>query len=134
MSIVDWSSDYSINNSIIDSQHQRLFDIVNNLHLALLDHDKRHDAVSVALDELFDFSKTHFAEEERQMEAANFPGLGEHRDAHAALRQKILEFQDHLSKEEPVSLGADLLGFLISTWLFSHVLGIDKKFAHYLKH
>ena len=133
MSIIDWSPAYTVNNAALDAQHQEIFSIINELHSSLLSHDKRQDAFAVAIRELLEHARMHFADEERQMLAVNYPDLREHQAAHAELIRKALEIEKR-PKETSESIGPELLGFLIIEWVVMHMLVDDKKFAPYLKH
>lgn len=131
MSFVDWSASYSVHNSTLDQQHQKMFSIINELHDAMF-AKKGREIISTTIGELIAYCNTHFAEEERQMALHHFPGLVEHQAVHEELLRKVKEIERHYQQTHE-SMGSEVIGFLISDWLVKHILGMDKQYAHYLK-
>jgi hemerythrin-like metal-binding protein len=131
MSFVDWSAAYTVNHAGLDEQHQKLFNIINSLHEAMF-AKKGREAVATAIHELVDYTKTHFAEEERQMQAAGYPGLAEHKAVHTGLIRKVSEIEKKFNQSKD-AMGGEVIGFLVSDWLIKHILSMDKQYAPYLK-
>jgi hemerythrin len=77
-----------VNHLGIDSQHQRLVALVNDLYAAMAKGQGRA-AVTPVLTGLIDDTKTHFSYEEQQMERASYPLVGEHRGHHGRLLQDV---------------------------------------------
>ena len=75
----------------IDKEHEKLFGLINQtvklLNNELLD-DKYHQ-VSGVLEELRNYTDTHFANEEAYMAAINDPELERQKKQHMAFREKI---------------------------------------------
>jgi len=130
MSFVDWSASYTVNSAILDEQHQKLFKIINDLHEAVFSR-KGREFVSTTIRELVEYTKTHFAEEERQMEAHAFPGLREHKLAHRKLIGTVMEIEQRYNQGAG-AISGDVIGFLVSDWLLKHILNMDKQYAPYL--
>ena len=125
-----WSNEYSVGIPTIDEQHQELVNMLNRLFIAV---SKREGTKAVAgiLDALVDYTQTHFALEERLMEAAKYPDIAHHKLEH----KKLIEKLDHLSKkfmleEKPIYF--ELLSFL-RTWLREHIQDCDKKYSNNLR-
>jgi hemerythrin-like metal-binding protein len=131
MSFVDWSASYSVHDATLDQQHQKMFKIINNLHDAMF-AKKGREIISTTIRELIEYSRTHFAEEERQMAARHFPGLAEHQAAHQELLRVVTDIERRYQQTHE-SMAGDVIGFLISDWLVKHILGMDKQYAPYLK-
>jgi hemerythrin-like metal-binding protein len=131
MSFVDWSASYSVNNVALDEQHQKLFKIINDLHDAMFSK-KGREFVATTIRELVAYTRTHFAEEERQMEAHAYPGLAEHKAAHQQLIKTVTEIEQRFHQSKG-AMGGDVIGFLVSDWLIKHILSMDKQYAPYLK-
>lgn len=131
MSFVDWSASYSVHDSTLDQQHQKMFKIINELHDAMF-AKKGREIISTTIRELIEYARTHFAEEERQMAAHDFPGLAEHKAAHQALLKVVTDIERRYQQTHE-SVAGDVIGFLISDWLVKHILGMDKQYAPYLK-
>lgn len=131
MSFVDWSAAYTVNHAKLDEQHQKLFRIINELHDAMF-AKKGRAFVATTIRELVEYTRTHFAEEERQMEAQGYPGLAEHRAAHQQLLKTVTDIERRYQQTQE-SMGGEVIGFLVSDWLLKHILSMDKQYAPYMK-
>jgi hemerythrin len=121
-----WSPEYSVNINTIDAQHQELVNILNRLFVAVAKREGDKVIASI-LDALVDYTKTHFALEERLMQQAKYKDL----DAHKLEHRKLIEELDrlckkHLIDEKPIYF--EMLGFL-KTWLKDHIQGVDKRYS-----
>lgn len=72
-----WKDSYSVKVAALDNQHKKLFDLVNELHVAMSQgHGK--DVAGDVLRRLIDYTVHHFSAEETLMQKHNFPGLIAH--------------------------------------------------------
>ena len=129
MPIIQWNSNLSVGVPEIDKQHQRLIKLVNDMHDAM-HAGKGNDAAIVIVKELIAYTRTHFSYEERQLELAKYPELGNHKAEHAALIKKIDDFSTRIEKGQP-GISIQLSQFL-GDWLKTHIMGTDKKYSPYL--
>ncbi len=67
MPLFEWSDDYSVGVAGMDRHHQKIFDMLNRLHAAML-QGKAVDMIGNIIRELLDYTKYHFGEEEKLME------------------------------------------------------------------
>lgn len=141
--VTQWDSKYETNISEIDSQHKKLFRLINNIE-TVYDENKEHlsgkskilvDAVS----ELEDYTLSHFLIEERVMELNQYPKLEAHKKQHDRFTDKILELKNRLTSgnllsndEELNQFFGDLLKFL-RAWLTNHILQEDMDYKPYIK-
>ena len=123
--LINWSPSYSVSVVPMDKEHQRLIDIINNLYAAMRS-GRGKDAIGSILDELVDYTKTHFAHEERLMKESNYAGLDEQKRAHEALIRQVVEIQGKF--KSGTALSQEVLSFLKS-WLVNHIQGMDKGYA-----
>lgn len=124
-----WTEAYSVNIALLDEQHQKLFDTVNQLDQALR-AGEGNSKVQVVLDKLVEYALVHFAAEESLMQEHEFPGLPTHRTQHEMFRQKIAAYlKEHTAGKPgvPVSLLLFMQG-----WLKQHVLKTDKQYSAFL--
>jgi len=126
MSLLSWNERFSVGVPTIDKQHSGLFGIVNELHDAML-HGTAQSVTGALLDKLVKYTKKHFADEERMMAAAKFPGLAGHRAHHVELARQVEEFMARYKRNDAV-LDIDLLRFL-SNWLTGHIQKEDKEYG-----
>ena len=112
-----------------DKQHQTLFHMVNQLHQAMSEgHGK--DVVGRVLQQLIDYTATHFRSEEALMEKHGFPGLAAHRSDHKALVEQVLKFQKEFQAGKP-GVATTLMPFL-QKWLREHIMQTDRKYSEFL--
>jgi hemerythrin len=126
----EWQPKYSVNISSIDGQHQNLFRLAGELHTAMC-AGKGKAALSQILDRLVQYTKVHFAHEERLMSSHRYPESAEHMAQHRALTQKVMEFQTDFENGK-VLMTVQLLQFL-KDWLQHHIAESDQKYAPFLK-
>ena len=127
--LMTWSETYSVQVGNLDKQHQKLFDIVNRLHEAM-GVGKGQAQVKTVLDELIDYTKTHFAAEEAMLEKQGYPTLAAHKGEHKALLEKVQTYKKDFL-EGKTGISASLLQFLVD-WLKKHIQQTDKKYSQFL--
>ena len=80
-----WRDKMSVGNSIIDDQHRYLICLMNTIEIALRNDDDR-DILQTAVEQLFEYTEYHFAQEEQIQLKIKYPKAVEHKEEH----QKIL--------------------------------------------
>ncbi len=123
--LITWSRSYSVGVSQMDNEHQRLIDIINNLYAAMRS-GRSKDAIGTILDELINYTKTHFTHEEKLMQDSNYAGLDEQKRAHAALVNQVVEIQQKY--RTGTAMGQEVMTFL-KNWLINHIQGLDKQYG-----
>ncbi len=124
-----WTEAYRVNIAVLDEQHQKLFDAVNELDQALR-RGEGTPAVDPILAKLVEYANVHFAAEEALMKQHDFPGLPTHRTQHELFRQKLAVYlEDHKTGKAGVPVS---LMFFLQDWLKKHVLKTDKLYSAHL--
>ena len=129
MTVLTWSHTCSVGVRAMDDQHGILMDAMNELRLAVV-HGSGREQVSQLLDQFIEFTRMHFASEERLMEQTGFPGLIEHRAKHQCLLAQVLQSAHRLQYGEGVEMGS-LLDFL-RDWYVEHISGDDQQYGPWL--
>ena len=125
----EWTDAYRVNIAVLDRQHQKLFEIVNELDQALK-NGNGESAVDAILQKLVEYALVHFASEESLMHKHRYPALFTHRTQHEMFRKKVAQFlEDHRAGKSGVPV---LLLFFMQDWLRQHVLRTDKLYSAYL--
>lgn len=123
MSVIRWSNDLCIGHEVIDTQHQRLFELTAKLYdIAIGNGDKAN--LKFVLLELYKYTMFHFDEEEVVMRNNKFP----HYDNHKREHEKFVATLDALAlkaREDTSSLDIEILNWL-SSWLVTHISIKDK--------
>ena len=128
MNFWSWDPSLSVGIEIIDRQHQRIVDYINDLHSAHLEKDQ--DKVSAVLAGLRDYTLTHFTFEEDLMESSGYPLSETHKMVHNS-------FVAHLDKlVEQHENGKDVsrkLMSMLQVWLTNHIKNDDKDYSSIVK-
>ncbi len=123
--LINWSKNYSVGVTQMDKEHQRLIDIINNLYAAMR-AGRSKDAIGSILNELIDYTQTHFTNEEKLMRESGYSGFDEQKRAHEALVSQIVEIQQKY--RAGTALGQEIMIFL-KNWLVNHIQGMDKSYG-----
>ena len=121
-----WSDNLSVQVKEIDQQHQKLIELINNLHEAMLQKQTKQ-VISKILDELAAYTVYHFQNEERYMEKFNYSGLLSHKIEHESFVNKVEEFQKNYEAGK-LGLSMEIMAFL-KDWVSNHIMGTDKKYS-----
>jgi hemerythrin len=126
MALIQWNDSLSVNVAEIDKQHQKLVEMINNLHDAMR-QAKGNSVLGPLVSGLIDYTNTHFKNEERYFVRFAYPDAEAHKKAHADFVAKVMEFKARFDANT-VGLSMDVMTFL-SNWLQTHIKGEDKKYA-----
>lgn len=129
MSAFAWSDKYSVNIREIDDQHKKLISMVDTLHTAMRQGQGKA-ALDSILKELIQYTRTHFATEERLMKLNGYPDYDAHKAKHDKMTDKVAKiYRDY--QDGKVSITLDVMKFL-QDWIDKHILSTDKQYAPYL--
>lgn len=128
MTHIQWSTDLNTGIPVIDKQHHRIVEYINDLY----DIEKTHDRDQVAhvLQELIDYTLSHFAFEESLMEDAGYNFINGHKRVHELFTKRIGDFKQRFNMGEDVT--EELLTVLRS-WLINHIKSDDNDYASTVK-
>jgi len=129
---IAWSEEYELGNDFVDSQHKKLFELVNNIGKHFND-GRDINKLSETLDFLLQYTVQHFSDEEALQIKFNFPEYEYHKKLHeefeAIVSEKAAEFK---AKGSTRNLKDTVNDFVI-TWLVNHILKEDMKIGAYIK-
>lgn len=128
MGHLKWTHDLNIGIDVIDSQHQRIVDYINALYDANQTQDR--EQVGVVIEQLIEYTLSHFTFEEELMEEAGYPFSRAHKRVHELFARRVTEFQQRFSLGDEV---ADQLITLLKTWLINHIRRDDADYANLVK-
>ena len=124
-----WNDTYSVKIAIIDIQHKKLIDIINELHQAMAT-GKGRDQLGTILSGLVSYTQSHFKSEEGILLSHQYPDFANHKPEHERFVQTLLDFQRKFENKE-LGVTIEVMGFL-KDWLAKHIMGVDQKYAPYL--
>ena len=118
---------FKIGVETIDEEHQMLFNIIGKIYDAIeveLVHDK-FDLILDILDELKEYTRVHFADEESYMKEIGFEGLAQQELLHQKFIDTLSEVNLDEVDDNQLSYLYEVLNFL-QNWLVNHILKVDK--------
>lgn len=125
---VEWSDDFSVKVSLMDDEHKVLFNLINDLNIAMLD-GQSSQKIGKILDSLIDYTEYHFNHEEVMLRKISYPNISEQEKYHKIFVNKMKEFKKELESGE-ILLSIKIIDFL-KDWLVSHIVNIDTKYSGY---
>ena len=124
-----WKPEYSVGIAACDEDHKKLLDLALRLAKALRKVRVKTEAAEV-LEELADYTQTHFTREEGLMEKHDYPGLEAHKQEHELMIRKVAEFKENFEQND-IKVSKEALRFL-QEWLVSHINTTDKRYTQFL--
>ncbi len=128
MALLVWQDDLNTGVEVIDHQHMRIVEMLNHLHATQKSMERV--AVGEVIDELIDYTLSHFAFEEELMEEAGYPFCAAHKRVHEVFVKRVSEYRMRFEAGEDIT---DELRNMLSRWLFNHIRGDDKAYAEQVK-
>jgi hemerythrin len=130
MPLMTWNEKLSVGVQLLDDDHKKLVGMVNQLYDAIqTGHGK--DSLGKILDGLVDYTKVHFAHEERFFEQTKYADAAAHRKQHSDLTNQVLDVQKKYKAGVNGTLSLEVMNFL-KNWLITHIQGSDQKYGPYL--
>jgi len=128
--LFSWEDSYNVGIQEVDEQHQVLVTLLNQLHTAILEHHGKKTSREI-LDQLAEYTRTHFLLEESLMRVTHYPGFDIHKQQHEDLIKQVHDLQTKLDQEN-VAITFELLHFL-KNWLMQHINESDQRFGKHFK-
>ncbi len=128
--LLPWGPQMCLGIASIDSQHEKLVGMLNKLYDGF-ENGKGKEVLGPVLDELVEYTATHFRFEEKIFDEIDYPKKRDHKREHAALVDQVLAVRAKFKQGESV-LTQEVMQFL-KNWLVKHILGSDKAYAPYMK-
>lgn len=124
-----WQDDLNTGIPVIDEQHRRIVDMINQLHRAQERGGGRSE-VGQVLGELVDYTLSHFAFEEALLEQAGYEFTRPHKRVHEIFTARVSDYGLRFKAGEDIT--EELIGML-SRWLFNHIRSDDAGYVQAVK-
>lgn len=129
MAFFTWDDKYSVGIKELDYQHQQLISMLNDLYAAMQEQ-KANDILGSILVKLVNYTKNHFATEEKYFAQYGYPDAANHIKEHVSFTGQVLKFKEDFDAGR-TTMSVSVTSFL-KNWLISHISGTDKKYTPYL--
>lgn len=123
-----WVAELDTGIDVIDAQHKRIVEYVNQL-----DDMRGHEdvnAINEIIESLVDYTVSHFGFEETLMEDAGYEFLRPHKKVHELFVKRVGEFKLRMKAGENI---AEELHGLLARWLVNHIKGDDHGYVKAVK-
>jgi len=129
MALIQWTDALSVKIKEIDTQHQRLVKMVNDLDDAMRAGQGK-EILKKIVDGLIHYTTSHFSTEEKYFDQFGYPESPAHKSEHRKFLQEVSRFQKEF-QEGKLGLSIQVMNFL-GHWLKKHILGTDQKYSPFL--
>lgn len=124
---IKWEPKYSVHVDILDEQHRKLFDVVNDL----IDETAMGSSrLLQVIRDLIDYLSIHFHQENIVMMDSGYPDFVKHSQEHRRFTEKVEEFLQ-LYEQGDAELGLKMIVFM-KEWVFTHTTRLDLKYGEHL--
>lgn len=128
MSFFRWTEEHSVGLPKMDEHHQQIFSIANRLY-EFESAKTAYSSIKTILNELVTCTESHFTQEERLMEQANYSGLAGQRIAHKAFMNNLYEYQHKVEENPDTAIFVAAEAAMVTTdWLKNHIMKVDKQY------
>ena len=117
----------------IDSQHETMIMLINQLHETMLRGADRVPLAELLL-QLLEHTRTHFAYEEQLMSQYDYPGYEAHKSEHDSLVQHLVDLSKRYKNDE-LQLSVAVAAVLeLEDWATVHIEKSDKPLCAFLNY
>ena len=128
MEIIQWRPTLETGIDVIDQQNKRIVDYINALRIAQGKGDR--GAVAKTIDDVIDYTQSHFGFEEALMEDAGYPLLNAHKRVHELFIRRVAVLHQRFKSGEDI---AQDLHNVLARWLITHIQTEDRHYVGAVK-
>jgi hemerythrin len=125
---ITWTADLDTGIDVIDQQHKRIVEFINNLEKA--QRTGKKDAIKQVVEDCVDYTQSHFTFEESLQEEAGYLYCKPHKKVHELFIRRLGEYKERMDLGDDVG---DELYQLLSRWLISHIKRDDADYVSAVK-
>ena len=127
---IEWVKEFETGIKSIDEQHKKWIDIINKLTYAI-EHNEEESELGKIFNELIEFTRYHFAYEEKYMDQFGFELKEEHKVVHNEFISRLLSVFNKYIKGD-ITAAIELMDLLIN-WVIKHVTKTDRTYIELFK-
>ena len=121
---ISWTPDLDTGIPVIDQQHRRIVDFINDLEAAQVLGDKAQ--IKQVIYDCIDYTLSHFAFEESMQEEAGYQYCKPHKKVHELFTRKVSEYQQRMELGDDI---AEELHGMLARWLVNHIKRDDADYV-----
>jgi len=120
-----WEPVFSVGIAVIDDQHKRIIEYINELNTVSMYNNHDQEKVRTVILALLDYTMSHFSFEESLMQEAGYHKIEAHKQIHLAFIERINFFKERYKNGENI---AKQLMLDLQIWLINHIQHEDKDY------
>jgi len=134
---VSWNERYDVGLAVMDEQHHKIVDVINELHEAVFalkdgasaeEQEKiKAEGIRKSIRGAAEYIKVHFSTEEAIMKKIEYPKYHEHKARHDDFTRRVIQDVARFESGDR-RVGMQLVAFL-RDWLLEHIAVADKDLA-----
>ena len=128
MAILSWDESYSTKIEMIDDQHKKLFELINDFYNNIA-NGATSESILKLIDGMKRYTVLHFSTEERYMKQLCYPDFQEHKKEHDDFVSKVYALESKI-KNGTTIISFEITNFLRS-WIKNHINNTDKKYTEF---
>ena len=121
---MEWQESFNIGIDVIDHQHRQILQYINTLEEIRVSGQR--DKIQEVLEDLIDYTQSHFSFEENLLAQVNYQYLPSHKGIHDLFVKRLNEYRQRFEKGEVVE---NDLYRLLSKWLINHIQHDDQDYV-----
>lgn len=125
---ISWTPELDTGIDVIDQQHRRIVDFINDLEAAQVMKDKKK--IREVINDCVDYTLSHFAFEESLQEEAGYQYCKPHKKVHELFTRKVSEYQERMQLGDDIS---EELHAMLARWLVNHIKRDDADYVGAVK-
>jgi len=130
MAFFEWDGSLQVNIQEIDQQHQKLIDMINDLHQAMKNR-RSPDILENLITQLAHYAGEYFTTEENYFHQFGYPEAASHKMIHRKFTARIEQFAHDVTHGK-MFLTSEIMEFL-KNWLKEHIQKTDQHYAQYFQ-
>lgn len=127
-----WTPNLSVGVELIDEQHKMCFVKAEQLFEACKNKQGK-EYIGELLNFLEDYTKKHFADEEKYMLSIDYPGYAEQKKEHTDFIVQLAKLRSDYETSGGNFLVIINANQLVLDWLTKHISNMDKKIGEYVR-
>lgn len=124
MALISWKDSLNVGHPDLDADHRRLVALINDF-FETWRTDPAGSEAALVLDQLVDYTDSHFLREETLLAERGYGRLAEQRLAHLELRVEVQLIRQKIAENDP-RLTPRTIGRVLQSWLLDHIVGEDR--------
>ena len=131
MSFFKWTQDLELGIEVIDEQHKRIVDYINDLHDAIELNNK--EEVLLVVEKVVDYTYEHFSYEEALLQKSGYHLTDPHIIVHDRFKNSAKKMQNEVINSTDM-VAAKKMRSTLTLWLTNHIKKEDVDYAASVGH